>query len=169
MNSCFWQGEKGVVLHDHWDHFKKTLNKWASDVPLYIYTYTHTHTHTHTHIPKKCDWFWRIHTNYSNLRGFLKHIPSDNFPCDIYPVSPIICYLNSPYVESHQITVYCQFKLYIFFWSGGCVFMCKYVPVCVQNDLYWSFYSNKAHSSLNTQWIALGSMVEKNCLISAVH
>ncbi len=23
--SCFWQGKKGVVLHDHWDHFKKTL------------------------------------------------------------------------------------------------------------------------------------------------
>ncbi len=23
--SCFWQGKKGVVLDDHWDHFKKTL------------------------------------------------------------------------------------------------------------------------------------------------
>ncbi len=23
--SCFWQGKKGVVFHDHWDHFEKTL------------------------------------------------------------------------------------------------------------------------------------------------
>ncbi len=23
--SCFWQGKKGVVIHDHWEYFKKTL------------------------------------------------------------------------------------------------------------------------------------------------
>ncbi len=38
--SCFWQSKKGVVLHDHWDHFKKTLKnpttlwKMASNVPF---------------------------------------------------------------------------------------------------------------------------------------
>ncbi len=101
----------------------------------YIYIHTHTHTHTHTHIPKKCDWFWRIHTNYSNLRGFLKHIPSDNFPCDIYPVSPIICYLNSPYVESHQITVYCQFKLYIFFGLEA-VYLCASMSLYAYKMIY---------------------------------
>ncbi len=34
--SCFWQGKKGVVLHDHWDHFKKTLknhtNLWKMGI-----------------------------------------------------------------------------------------------------------------------------------------
>ncbi len=25
VQSCFWHGRNCVVLHDHWDHFKKTL------------------------------------------------------------------------------------------------------------------------------------------------
>ncbi len=34
--SCFWQGKKGVVFHDHWDHFEKTLknhtNLWKMGI-----------------------------------------------------------------------------------------------------------------------------------------
>ncbi len=37
--SCFWQGKKGVVIHDNWEYFKKTLKnhtggKWSFDVPF---------------------------------------------------------------------------------------------------------------------------------------
>ncbi len=49
--SCFWPGKKGVVFHDHWDHFEKTLknhtNLWKMGIRLSPLKHCHPKNQTY--------------------------------------------------------------------------------------------------------------------------
>ncbi len=59
--SCFWQGIKGVVLHKHWDHFKKTLKNhtklWKMGIRCPLWSTATT----------KSDFLWDNSSEYKYL------------------------------------------------------------------------------------------------------